>query len=328
VTILSPRSKAALLIAGCLVANTAGAQAYPAKPVRIIEPHPAGSILDNAFRGVAQTLTQALGQPFVIDNRAGAEGIIGAEACAKAPADGYSLCATDALVISLAPVVRAKLPYDPPRDFTPVVHLGALASVVAVNPAVAANNMGELLELARQKPGTITWGSWGTSSLSNIYIEWLKNAKGIRFLNVPYKSALQAYQATLAGETQVAMFGAGSALPFLKAGKVRALAVNGELRSAIVPDLASFKELGIDVYFRPWFGMLAPAATPREIVQRLNAVVGKAVADAQFREKFLLAQGLENIPPAGAPPEQFAAFLKTERALLENVVRVAGIKEE
>jgi tripartite-type tricarboxylate transporter receptor subunit TctC len=319
------------LVAGAALAavvSAAHAQSYPSKPVRIIEPHPAGSILDNAFRGVAQTLTQQLGQPFVIDNRAGAEGIIGAEACAKASADGYSLCATDALVVSLAPVVRSKLPYDPLRDFTPVVHLGALASVVAVHPSVAAKTMDELLELARQKPGSVSWGSWGTSSISNIYIEWLKQAKGISFLNVPYKSALQAYQATLAGETHVAMFGAGSAVPFVKSGKVRALAVNGDTRSAIVPDLPSFKEAGIDVYFRPWFGLLAPTGTPREVIDRLNGVVSKAIADPQFREKFLLAQGLENTAPAGAPADQFAAHLKNERAQLENVIRAAGIRQE
>lgn len=306
----------------------AHAQTYPSKPVRIIEPHPAGSILDNAFRGVAQTLSQSLGQPFVIDNRAGAEGIIGAEACAKSAADGYTMCATDALVISLAPVVKSKLPYDPRRDFTPVVHLGALASVVVVNPSVPAKSFAELIEMARQKPGSVSWGSWGTSSLANIYIEWLKNARGVAFLNVPYKSALQSNQAAMAGEIQVALFGAGGAVPLIKAGKLRALAVNGDVRSSIVPDLPSFKEVGVDVFFRPWFGLLAPAGTPAEIVQRVNGVVGKAIGDAAFREKFLLSQGIENIHPAGAPPEQFAAFLANERTLLENVVRTAGIKEE
>jgi tripartite-type tricarboxylate transporter receptor subunit TctC len=319
---------AALVAASCIFSSGASAQAYPSKPVRIIEPHPAGSILDNAFRGVAQVLTQSLGQPFVIDNRAGAEGIIGAEACARSAPDGYTLCATDALVVSLAPVMRSKLPYDPARDFTPVVHLGTLASVIAVHPSVPVKSMEELLQLAQQKPGAVSWGSWGASSVSNIYIEWLRKAKGIGFLNVPYKSALQAYQATLAGETQVASFGAGSAVPFIKAGKVRALAVNGEQRSGIVPDLPSFKELGIEVSFRPWFGMLAPAGTPVEAIRRINGVVAKAMADGPFREKFLLAQGLENFPPAGAPPEQFAAHLKAERALLESVIRTAGIKEE
>ena len=147
-------------------------------------------------------------------------------------------------------------------------------------------------------------------------------------MNVPYKSALQAYQATLAGETQVALFGAGASVPFVKSGKVRALAVNGEERSSLVPELPSFRELGIDVSFRPWFGLLAPAGAPAEALRRVNGVVARAMAEPAFREKFLLAQGLEIFPPAGGSPEQFAAHLKAERALLEGVIRTAGIREE
>lgn len=317
----------AALLFGVFLLPGANAQSYPIKPVRIIEPHPAGSVIDTPTRGVAQSLSQALGQPFVVENRVGAEGMIGAEACARAAPDGYSLCATDSLVILVNPVVRAKLPYDPQRDFTPVVLFGFLTSVVVVHPSVPAKTMADLLNHAKSKPGTVTWGSWGLTSLAHLYIEWLKNAKGIAFLNVPYKSALQSTQAVLAGEIQVSLFGVGAAQPLLKAGKLKALAVNGDVRSSIAPDLPSFKEVGIDVFIRAWFGMFAPAGTPREIVERLNAVAAKTLADPEFRAKFLTSQGVEFFPPAGGTAEQFGAFLKAERGMAEKVVKMAGVKE-
>jgi tripartite-type tricarboxylate transporter receptor subunit TctC len=315
------------LLAGLAACAGAYAQNYPTKPVRIIEPHQAGSVIDNVTRGVAQALTQGLGQPFVIENRFGAEGMIGAEACAKAAPDGYSLCVTDSLVVSLNPVIRTKLTYDPPREFAPVVHIGFLSSAVVAHPSLPVNSMVELIALAKSKPGAITWGSWGLTSLSTIYIEWLKNAKGISFYNVPYKSALQSTQAVLAGEINVSVFGASPAVPLAKAGKLKVLATNGEVRSSLNPDVPSFKEAGIDVFIRAWFGMFAPMGTPREMIQRVNAVAGKAISDPQFREKFLASQGVEFAPPAGASADQFASFFKADREMCERVVAVAGLKE-
>lgn len=318
----------ASILAGCALFASASAQnTYPTKPVRLIEPHPPGSIVDISVRGVAEALTFELGQPFVVENRVGAEGLIGAEACAKAAPDGYTLCATDSLVISLNPLVRSKLPYNPSRDFVPIVQFGFVSSAVVINPSLNVNTMAELLELAKTKPGSVSWGSWGTSSLSNIYIEWLKRAKGITFLNVPYKSAFQAAQAAVAGEVQVAVFGIGASQPLIKAGKLKALAATGDQRSIIMPSLPSFKELGIDAIFRPWFGLLAPTGTPNEIIQRVNSAVSRALAQPAFRDKFLTGGGVEYIPPAGGTPEQFAAFLKTERELCEALVKMSGIRE-
>jgi tripartite-type tricarboxylate transporter receptor subunit TctC len=321
-----PRTVAFLAVT--VLATSALAQGYPAKPVRIIEPHPAGSIVDISVRGMAEALTQGLGQPFVVENRAGAEGLIGAEACARAAPDGYTLCGTDSLVVSLNPLIRSKLPYNPSRDFVPIVQFGFVSSIVVVNPSVPANTMTELLELAKAKPGSISWGSWGAASLSNIYIEWLKRAKGISFLNVPYKGAVNAAKAAVAGEVQVAVFGTGVAQPLLKAGKLKALAATGGQRSLLMPSLPSFKELGIEAIFRPWFGLLAPMGTPNEIIQRVNSVAVKALAQPAFRDRFLTGGGLEFVPPAGGTPEQFAAFLKTERETCEALVRITGIKEE
>ena len=319
------------LIAGTAALALSGAtlaQGYPAKAVRIIVPHPPGSVVDVPIRGAAQIWSQEFGQPFVVDNRAGAEGIIGAEACAKAAPDGYTLCGTDSLVISLNPATRSRLPYEPRRDFTPVVQMGFLTSVVAVGPALPVKSMEELIALARARPGAVSWGSWGTVSLANIYIEWLRLSRGITFLNVPYKSALQSTQALLAGEIQVSLFGAGPAAAQQKAGKLRVIAVNGETRSEILPEVPSFKEAGVDLPIRVWFGFFAPAGTSPDMVQRLNGVMARALPDPQFKAKFLTSQGLELVGTAGGTPAQFAAFLQAERSVYENIVKVTGIRED
>ncbi len=319
------------LIAGTAALAFSGAvlsQAYPAKAVRIIVPHPPGSVVDVPIRGAAQIWSQEFGQPFVVDNRAGAEGIIGAEACAKAAPDGYTLCGTDSLVISLNPATRSRLPYEPRRDFTPVVQMGFLTSVVAVAPTLPVKSMEELIAMARARPGVVSWGSWGVVSLANIYIEWLRLSKGITFLNVPYKSALQSTQALLAGEIQVSLFGAGPAAAQQKAGKLRVIAVNGETRSEILPEVPSFKEAGVDLPIRVWFGFFAPAGTSPDIVQRLNSVIARTLPDPQFKAKFLTSQGLELVGTAGGTPAQFAAFLQAERSVYENIVKVTGIRED
>jgi tripartite-type tricarboxylate transporter receptor subunit TctC len=314
------------LLAGPLLPATALAQNYPTKPVRVIVTFPPGSVLEAPIRAISQRLNEVLGQPFVIENRPGAEGIIGADAFARAAPDGYTLCLTDSLNISFNPVIRSKLPYDP-RDFAPVIHVGSLASAVVVNPSVPAKSMSELLELARSKPGVLTWGTFGITSPAHILVVWLKKARGIDFLDVPYKSAMQSSQAAMTGEVQVATFGAGTVLPQVKAGKLKALAVNGDARTALMPDVPSFKELGIDVVPRAWFGIFAPGGTPRPVVQRLNSLIAQALADAQFAEKYVKSQGLELVPPAGATPDQFAAFIRNERETFEKVVELTGIRE-
>ena len=306
----------------------ANAQGYPSKPVRVIVPHPAGTIVDIIARVMTQSLSQTLGQPFVVDNRGGAEGIIGTEASTKAAPDGYTLCITDSLVISGNPVIRSKLPYDPRRDLAPIAHFGFLSSVVIVQPELPVSSMSELLDLAKSKPGSITWGSWGLTSISNLYIEWLKNAKGISFYNVPYKSAMHAAQGVLAGQVQVALWAVGAVAPLRKAGKLKALAVVGDVRSTIMPELPTVKDAGIDITIRAWFGMFAPAGTPQEMVQSLNAAVAKALHDPAFKEKFLAPLGFEPVAPAGGSVEQFAAFLKADRETFERVFKTAGVKGE
>ena len=311
------------------VLSGAIAQTYPAKPVRIISGIATGGPGDIGTRGAAQALAQTLGQPFVIESRLGAEGLIAGEACARAVPDGYSLCVFDGYQIALNPVVRVKMPYDGVRDLTPVMHLGFAPGAIIAHPAVPANTLKELFDLAKAKPNTVTWGSSGLASPSNLYIEWLKNARGITFNNIPYKSSQQAMQAVLAGEIQVTSFVAAAIAPQVRAGKLKALAVPTSARSPHLPEVPTFKEAGMDVAITTWIGIMAPAATPKEIIQRVNAVIAKDLFNnAPMKEKFLTTAGLQVLPPAGGTPEQFAEFLKSEMEMFSSVVKITGVKVE
>jgi tripartite-type tricarboxylate transporter receptor subunit TctC len=316
---------AALLVAA---AGTALPQPYPAKPIRIVRPHPAGASGDIQARGISQALSQQYGQPFVVENRVGGDGIIGADACAKSPADGYTICSTDSAVITVNAVVRASLPYDPLRDFTPVIHLGFGNSFLLLHPSVPARSVKELVELARAKPNAFAWGTAGPSSAGHFYSEYFRNALGSAFLNVPYKTNTQAMQAAIAGEVQVVAYQIGLAQPMVEAGKLRALASAGIERSPFAPDLPSFRESGVDVSISPWWGWFVPAGTSRAVVQRLNTDIAKLYADAAFKEKYATALAFELVGPALKSSEDFAAFLKTDRDSYARIAKLAGVKPQ
>jgi tripartite-type tricarboxylate transporter receptor subunit TctC len=311
----------------CIVAPlSVHPQAYPSKPVRIIVPHSAGGPGDVLARGVAQSLGQTLGQPFVVENRVGTDSIIAVEACVRAAPDGSTVCSVDSFAITLNPVVRSKLSYDPDRDLAPVSQFGTMGSAFSVGATVPANSLKELFELAKARPESLAFGTYGLASANHLYVEWLRNAKGIRFLNVPYKAATQAMQALLSGEIQVVAYSLGASLPHAKAGKIKILAVAGDERSAVLPNVPSFKEAGLDISIRTWFGLFAPIATPREIVLRLNAEVAKLLRVPQFKDKFLAAQGIEMNGPAGGSVEDFTQYIRQEREMYANMVKVIGLK--
>ena len=301
----------------------ARAQAYPVKPVRVIIPHGAGGPVDIIMRGMAVPLQQNLGQPFVIDVRGGGDGIIGAEACARATPDGYVICTTATNVMTIGPGMHTKLPYDPGRDYASVARIGFLDSALVVHPSVPANTVDELFALARAKPESITWASFGVNTSSYMYMEWVKKTRNAPFLHVPYKTAAQSQTATLSGEVQVNVYAAGQAAPLAKAGKLKVLAVTGDKASPFVPGVPSFKEAGIDLPWRTWYGVFAPAGTPRDIVLRLNAEVNRVVNTQQYIEKVLWSQG---VAPATDSPEEFTAFLKEDRALFARMMSVIGVK--
>ena len=318
----------AIALALACAAAQSFAQAYPAKPVRVISQAPVGGPTDIVTRGAAQQLAQILGQPFVIENRSGANGILACEACAKATPDGYTLCALNGASVSQNPFMYAKLPYDPVRDFAPVVHMGLMRSALLAHPSLPANTIAQVFELAKAKPGTISWSSYGNASDSHLYMEWLKNVRGLHFLNVPYKTAGQAFAAVTAGETQLAVYNAGTPVQQAKPDRLKVLAVIGEEPSAFLPGVPTFKEVGIPLQINNWSGYFAPAGTPRAVIQQINIEIGKMLATSEFREKFMTSAGLEAVRPAGRPVEEFAAFLKADRAAAEELARVVKIQLE
>jgi tripartite-type tricarboxylate transporter receptor subunit TctC len=322
-------ARVALAFSGLLALAAANAQSYPSKPVRILAAFGAGGPGDMASRGAAQVLTQVLGQPFTVENRLGADGIIAGEACAKAASDGYTFCVFDNYALALNPVIRVKMPYDTARDLTPVVHLGFAPAGIFAHPSVAANSLQALFDLAKAKPDSITWGSFGLASSSNLYIEWLKKAKGISFLNIPYKGASQAWQALLAGEVQVVAYTVATVVGQIKAGKAKALAVATSERSPYMPEVPTYAESGMEIAIVTWFGMMAPSGVPSEIVQRVNAEVTKGLLNnVQLRDKFLTPSGILILSPSGGPPNAFAEFLRAQHAMYSELMRVTGLKIE
>ncbi|MSQ52513.1 MAG: hypothetical protein EXR28_11555 [Betaproteobacteria bacterium] len=326
------RNAASILMLGIcalLVSPEHGmAQRYPAKSVRIIVPTPVGGPGDIIARGTAAALGQIFDQSFVVENRLGVGSIVGAEACARAAPDGHTLCLMDSFALTLNPHVRVKLPYDPQRDFSPIVMFGFLRSSMSVHPSVPANTINELLDLAKAKPGALVWGSFGPASSSHFYIEWFRNTRGINFLNVPYKAASEAMQRMVAGEIQVVTFSFGQSMALAKAGKIKMLAVGGDTRSPLMPDVPSFRESGMEFSIQTWFGLYAPAGTPADIVQRLNTELVKIIPTPGFKDKFLTTQGIDIVPPAAGPIGPFAAYIKEETEIYGKLTKQVGIKPE
>ena len=322
--------RAALVLSSLIVVPMAGAQSYPTKPVRIFSPWAAGGPGDVVTRGAAQELSAALGQPYVVETRVGADGMIVGEAGSKTAPDGYNLTGCDQQVMAINPFVHAGMPYQI-KDLAAVVHYGFLASAIHVAPTIAANTLPELLDMARAKPGSISWGSFGSASASNFYIEWLKNTRGIDFLNVPYKGASFAWQGLLAGDVQVAFFAVGPSAAVRKAGKIKTLAVMLGKRVAQMPDVPSYLESpGLDFpLVVTWFGLCAQAATPKPIIQRLNSEVSqRLLANEGLRAKFLTSQGLEMESPSGESPEAFEKFLVAEQEKYAKLAKAAGVKPQ
>jgi len=315
-------------ILAIVVAPVAYAQTYPTKLLRLIIPHPAGASTDSHGRGIAQSLSQSLGQPVIVDNRAGADGMIGGEACARSAPDGYTICITEFASTGLNQAIRAKMAYNPQRDFALVAHTGFFVAALAMNPSVNANSLLELIELARSKPDSIAWGTAGPSSSAHLYAEWFRNSMHISFYNVPYKGPLDTIKAALSGEIQLAIGPASVLAPFVKEGKLKPLAMLGDRRTRIFPDVPSFSEVGINLHTRNWLGVFAPSGIPTEILQRLNLEIAKPVGDEHFRMKFLTPFGLEPGDPTGARLDELAAFVKLEYERARQLVDIARVRLE
>ncbi|MFM9967279.1 MAG: Bug family tripartite tricarboxylate transporter substrate binding protein [Burkholderiales bacterium] len=311
-----------------LLAAHTQAQDWPRRTITLIVPNAVGGAYDAAARPLGQTLAQVLGQPVVIDNRPAGGGIAGLVGTQQATPDGHTLLFTGQGQVSLYPELRANLPYEPTRDLSPIIRIGALESFVMVGASLPARNMKELIDIVRAKPDTVTFGTWGGISTSNMHIEYLKKARNIQFFGVPYKSAAQALNAGVSGEVQVTMFGQGPSIPLIKGGKFRALGTTGTKRSSVMPDVPLLKETGVgwDLETGSWVGMFAPAKTPRAVITRVNAEVGKLLSDRVYTDKFLLSIGFQ--PEEPNTPEQFTEFLKQDRQTYANLIKLTGIKDE
>lgn len=304
-------------------ANVFG-QAYPSKPIRMIVPFPPTAGSDIVARLVGLTLSERLGQNVVVDNRPGAGGTIGAELAAQAAPDGHTL-----LTISTSHTVNVslykKLPYDMEKDFAPIALVASTAPMLSVNLSVSATSVKELVALAKSKPRELNFASSGIGSSSHLAGEIFRSMAGIELVHVPYKGSGPALIGLLAGQVQLAFFSIPSTLPHVKTGKLRALAVGSARRSRLLPDLPTIAEVGVPNYDAvTWYGVLAPARTPRSILDRLNKEINQGLQRADMRER-LLSQGAE---PLAGTPEQFGAHIRAEIDKYAKIVRDIGARVE
>jgi len=308
----------------CL-AGLAQAQPYPVKPIHFIVPFPPGGGNDTVARAIAQQLGPDLGQPVVIDNRPGAGGSVGAELAAKSPPDGYTLFLAGVGSHAVNPNLHARLAYDPVRDFTPITLVATAPSVLVVNPAVPALTVPEFTAYARANPGKLNYASNGNGSAAQLAAAMYESMANVRMVHVPYKGIAPALTDLLSGEVQL-MFGTVVALvPHIQAGKLRALAVTSRKRSALLPEVPSLAESGLPDYEAgSWYGVMAPAGTSREIVERLQGAIARALKQPDVAQR-LAAEGAIVI---GSTPAEFGAHIKAELARVGNVVRGAGIRIE
>ena len=312
------------LAAAMLVASPAFAQVWPSRPVRVVAAYPAGGSIDIVARLVSQRLGESLGQPFIVENKAGAAGNIGTDFVAKAAPDGYTLLMGSAAAISSAPNVYAKLPYDPLKDLLPIVLVANQPNALIVRPGLAANNVREFIALARANPGKLNYGSSGVGASQHMTAELFAMMTGVQITHVPYKGGAPAMADLMSGQIDFMFDPVPTSIQVVRSGKVRALAVTSLRRSEVMPDLPSMAEAGLDGFdLRGWIGLLAPANTSRDLVQRLNGEVLKMLA-ADLRGK-LLELGLD---VAGGTPEQFAAFIREDIAKYGRIVKASGMPQQ
>jgi tripartite-type tricarboxylate transporter receptor subunit TctC len=311
----------ALLASAALFTCAAHGQAYPTRPIRAIVPFPAGGGIDTVIRMLGPKMSDTLGQPILIDNRSGASGTLGTDLVAKAPPDGYTLLGT----FSSHPqnqILYRKLPFDTLRDFAPITIFGTVPNILVVNPALPVKSVKELIALAKQRPGEILYASIGPASPSHLTAELFNSMAGIKTTHVPYKGAAPSMVALVSGETQLTFTTVLVAVPYVKAGRLRALGVASLKRSVAVPDVPTIDEAGVKGFdSTAWWGLLAPAKTPRPIIERLHAAKVAAIKLPEMHER-LISLGAE---PGGISPEAFDQLIRDDIVKWGKVVKALGI---
>ena len=315
-----------MIVAALLIGfsqQTALAQ-YPNKPVRVVVPYPAGGAVDSFARVLTQQLSEFWGYPVVVENRAGASTMLGAEQVAKSPADGYTLMLTAELTLVTVPHLYEKIPYDPLRDFAPITALVSATQALVANPSLPVKTVNDVVTLAKAKPGELTYGSFGIGSTGHLNMEVFQAMTGTRFNHIPYSGAGPALNDVVGGHVNLMLAALSIVKGSVEGGKLRVIAVGSDRRSSEFPDVPTISESGVPGFqAKSWFGLVAPAETPPEIIKKINQDVIKVMSDPAFAQRYLAAQGLE---PITGTPEQFAAFMRTETKKWGKVVRDANIQ--
>jgi tripartite-type tricarboxylate transporter receptor subunit TctC len=314
--------QAAALAAMVATAAPALGQSYPTKPIRIVAPSTPGDAPDVIARLVADKLSAALGQQVVVDNKPGAGGVVGSESVAKSPPDGYTLIMGNAGSHGINAAVYSKLPYDIQRDFAPVSQVAIAPNVMVINPSVPANSVAEFIAYAKSQPGKLSYASGGNGSSAHMSMELFKAMAGIDVQHIPYKGSSPALTDLIGGQVAVFIGNMPPTVPHIKSGKLRALAVTTKSRSALMPELPTISDTLPGYETVAWFGVLAPAGTPPEIVNRLSAEIGRIARSPEMREK-LVAMGAE---PVGGTPEEFKAVIDRDIAKWKPLAQKVGIK--
>jgi tripartite-type tricarboxylate transporter receptor subunit TctC len=298
------------------------AQTFPSGPIHIIVPFAAGGLVDALARVTGARVAESMGQPVIVENRPGASSTIGMAACANAKPDGLTICPATADALSYNPQLFASLPYDPDKSFAPVIMMGLTNNLVVANAKAPFNTYKEMIAYAKANPGKLNWGTWGPATLPDLYLRWISSLTGVNIQAIPYKGgAAQANPAVYTGEVDITYMGFGVAAPQIAAGTIKPVVALGAKRSVFMPDLPSLGEEGGDPGLQGYFGMWAPAGTPKPIVQRLNAEFAKAMGTAQvqtfYKNSTLIAEP--------NTPDEFAAFVKADQAAAAKVFKSIGI---
>ena len=302
----------------------AAQQTYPNKPIRFIVPFPPGGGADIAARVIAQKLTESWGQQVIVDNRPGGNTIIGSEVLVRSPPDGYTLMVTSSAHV-INPLLLPSLPYDSVKDFTPVATVSYSELVLVLNASVPANNLQELIALAKSKPGQLNYASSGSGSTTHLAAEFFNILAGVKTQHIPYKGAGLVMAELLTGQVQLYFNLPISVVPYIKSAKLKAIAITGESRFPALPQVPTFTEAGLPgLDVKIWFGALAPAGTPQEIIAKVSTEIAKILATPEFKEK-LDSQGME---PFISSPDQFAKLIRAEMAKWGKVIKAAGIKPD
>lgn len=326
VVLKAARSAAVVLLALLFQLSApadADAQSYPTKPIRVIMPLGPGGVGDVFLRALAQEMTKGLGQTVLVENRPGGASLVGTQACAQAQADGYALCMLAIDSLSIAPFYYKSIAFDPEKDFIPILRFFFIVEGMMVHPSLNVSTVAELIALSKAKPGTLSYAT--QANALTLFMEGFKKDTGADLQRVPFQSGGEATNAVLGGHVPVGYFGIGNLLQNVRAGRVKLLAVDSKERTPLYPSAPTLAEAGYSgIPIRPWWGLFAPAGTPKPVLDRIHAEAMRVLGDPAFLERHMISVGLE---PALTTPDEFVRFLKGDRALAERLVKESGLRE-